>query len=164
MSTVLICLHLICLIIKCSIGLILIHLKLICPHLICPIKKCCNILLTMEASNTEIAQRKLPPGSLQSALCTLFFLRLLQSWWLSDNRKHMKAVWRVLGCRTVSLSSKPAGRERQGQIEFCSLHSCSITAAQCVELSLSNVSTWMGDHQRKHCVQLPGQARKLEEY
>ena len=58
----------------------------------------------------------------------------------------------------------PAGRKRQGQIEFCSLHSCSITAAQCVELSLSNVSTWMGDHQRKHCVQLPGQARKLEEY
>ena len=69
----------------------------------------------------------------------------------------MKAVWSVLGCRTVSLSSKPAGRERQGQIEFCSLHSCSITAAQCVELSLSNVSTWMGDHQRKHCVQLPGE-------
>ena len=112
----------------------------------------------MEASNTEIAQRKLRPGSLQSALCTLFFLRLLQSWWLSDNRRHMmKAVWSVLGCRTVSLSSKPAGRERQGQIEFCSLHSCSITAAQCVELSLSNVSTWMGDHQRKHCVQLPGE-------
>ena len=31
------------------------------------------------------------------------------------------------------------------------------TAAQCVELSLSNVSIWMGDRQRKHCAQLPGE-------
>ena len=37
------------------------------------------------------------------------------------------------------------------------LNSCCITVAQCVELSLSNVSTWMGDHQRKHCAQLPGE-------
>ena len=49
---------------------------------------------------------------------------------LSDNWRHMKAVWSVL---------------------------YSITAAQCVELSLSNVSNWMGDHQRKHCAQLPGE-------
>ena len=32
-----------------------------------------------------------------------------------------------------------------------------ITAAQCVRLSLSNVSNWMGDRQRKHCAQLPGE-------
>ena len=47
-----------------------------------------------------------------------------------------------------------------GEMEKCN----SITAAQCVELSVSNVSNWMGDHQRKHCAQLPGEARKLEEY
>ena len=35
--------------------------------------------------------------------------------------------------------------------------SISITAAQCVELLLSNVSIWMGDRQRKHCAQLPGE-------
>ena len=42
-------------------------------------------------------------------------------------------------------------------IFFYFIYGFSKVAAQCVELSLSNVSTWMGDHQRKHCVQLPGE-------
>ena len=51
-----------------------------------------------------------------------------------------------------------------GAVENCFLNSCTASQQQCVELSLSNVSNWMGDHQRKHCAQLPGEARKLEEY
>ena len=43
-----------------------------------PALKICLIqesrLLTMEVSNNEIAQRKLPPGSLQSISWTVFFL------------------------------------------------------------------------------------------
>ncbi len=56
---------------------------------------------------------------------------------------------------TINMASLKTSSESDNQI-------LSITAAQCVELSLSNVSNWMGDHQRKHCVQF--QARKLEEY
>ena len=73
----------------------------------------------------------------------------------------MKAVWNVLG---VGMGVSAQQCEWPGVVENCSLTSYSITAAQCVELSLSNVSNWMGDHQRKHCAQLPGEARKLEEY
>ena len=76
---------------------------------------------------------------------------------LSDNRRHMKAVWSVLGVRQISLLSSQLSVRGPGQSSTARKLLDSITAAQCVELLLSNVSIWMGDRQRKHCAQLPGE-------
>ena len=68
----------------------------------------------MEVSTTEIAQRKLTPGSLRSISWTLFFPIVLNPE-LSDNRRHMKAVWSVLGVRQISLLSSQLSVRGPGQ-------------------------------------------------
>ena len=117
----------------------------------------CTILLTMEVSTTEIAQRKLTPGSLRSISWTLFFLIVL---WIL-NCLTIGDTWKLsgvcLGFDGFLCSAASWVWGARGSRVLLANFLYSITAAQCVKLSLSNVSNWMGDRQRKHCAQLPGE-------